>query len=49
MKVLSFFSVFTSIVRLKPAVFVSEYRPSAYGGVVVVLDQRLQMRRRVRG
>lgn len=49
MKVLSLFSVFTSIVRFKPDVFVSEYRPSAYGGVVVVLDQRLQMRRRVRG
>lgn len=46
--------LFTSIVRFKPDIFLclfffSEYRPSAYGGVVVVLDQRrLQMRRRVR-
>lgn len=42
-------SVFTSIVRFKPDAFVSEYRPSAYGRVVVMLNQRLQLRRRVRG
>lgn len=43
-----FFVLFLSTQNVYIRVF-SEYRPSADGRVVVMLHQRLQMRRRVRG
>lgn len=51
-KVLAFFFFSPVLSDLNPmfVVVVSEYCPSAYGGIMVMLDQRrLQMRRRVRG